>query len=149
LRGADAANLSVTDVDLSRCHFAGALLLDQLRIEGRCVFDRPPRGIRAGWAWPPVWRWSSRHSLPRERGWRATTRKSAGWGDPQPEGKDEAGPDQIGPDRLAALYRQLRKAQEDAKNEPGAADFYYGEMEMRRHARSTPWAERLILAAYW
>jgi hypothetical protein len=55
----------------------------------------------------------------------------------------------VGPERLAALYRQLRKAQEDAKNEPGAADFYYGEMEMRRHARSTPLAERLILAAYW
>jgi hypothetical protein len=32
--------------------------------------------------------------------------------------------------RLVALYRQLRKAQEDAKNQPGAADFYYGEKEM-------------------
>jgi DNA invertase Pin-like site-specific DNA recombinase len=31
------------------------------------------------------------------------------------------------------IYRALRKAQEDKKNEPGAADFYYGEMEMRRH----------------
>jgi len=55
----------------------------------------------------------------------------------------------VGPERLAVLYRQLRKALEDAKNEPGAADFYYGEMEMRRHARSTPRSERLILAAYW
>jgi hypothetical protein len=53
------------------------------------------------------------------------------------------------PTRLAALYRQLRKAQEDAKNEPGAADFYYGEMEMRRLARQTPLAERLILTLYW
>jgi hypothetical protein len=33
------------------------------------------------------------------------------------------------------LYRALRKAREDNKDEPGAADFYYGEMEMRRHAR--------------
>jgi hypothetical protein len=42
------------------------------------------------------------------------------------------------PARLAVLYRQLRKAQEDAKNEPGAADFYYGEMEMRRLAYQPP-----------
>jgi hypothetical protein len=52
-------------------------------------------------------------------------------------------------ERLAAEYRQLRKAQEDAKNEPGAADFYYGEMEMRRHADSTPTGEKLILRLYW
>jgi hypothetical protein len=46
--------------------------------------------------------------------------------------------------------RQLRKGMEDAKNEPGAADFYYGECEMRRHAgRATPWAERAILWWYW
>jgi hypothetical protein len=42
------------------------------------------------------------------------------------------------PDRLAMLYRVLRKAQEDSKNEPGAADFYFGEMEMRRQDRHTP-----------
>ena len=144
LRGADAANLSVADVDLSFCRFAGALLLDQLRLEGRCVFDCPPRGIQTGWAWPPAWRWSSRQSLAEERDWRATTRKHRGWRIFRSEDAVE-----VGPERLAVLYRQLRKAQEDAKNEPGAADFYYGEMEMRRHARSTPWAERLILAAFW
>jgi hypothetical protein len=39
---------------------------------------------------------------------------------------------------------------EDAKNEPGAADFYYGECELRRHATgATPWAERAILWWYW
>ncbi|GAA2972981.1 hypothetical protein GCM10010446_66780 [Streptomyces enissocaesilis] len=34
---------------------------------------------------------------------------------------------------MAALYRQLRKSLEDGKNEPDAADFCYGECEMRRH----------------
>ncbi|WP_432043559.1 hypothetical protein [Streptomyces cadmiisoli] len=39
---------------------------------------------------------------------------------------------------------------EDAKNEPGAADFYYGECEMRRHDRAgTPRVERGLLWAYW
>ncbi|WP_410664297.1 pentapeptide repeat-containing protein [Amycolatopsis sp. lyj-84] len=55
----------------------------------------------------------------------------------------------VGPRRIADLYRQLRKAQEDSKNEPGAADFYYGEMEMRRHSPATPWSERFILHLYW
>ena len=50
---------------------------------------------------------------------------------------------------LAGLYRALRKAREDAKDEPGAADFYYGEMEMRRHDNDRPRAERWILHAYW
>ncbi|WP_406396584.1 hypothetical protein [Streptomyces sp. NBC_00882] len=51
---------------------------------------------------------------------------------------------------MAALYRQLRKAFEDGKNEPGAADFYYGEMEMRRHDRGgTSRAERGLLHGYW
>lgn len=52
------------------------------------------------------------------------------------------------PGRLAAPYRALRKAQEDSKNEPGAADFYYGEMELRRLDPQTPWAERVVLWPY-
>jgi hypothetical protein len=49
----------------------------------------------------------------------------------------------------------LRKGREDAKDEPDAADFYYGEMEMRRHARPSHriptqrLVERIILTAYW
>ena len=59
---------------------------------------------------------------------------------------------------IAGIYRDLRKGLEDVKNEPGAADFYYGEMEMRRLAGPKPtgapaasrggapsWAERALL----
>lgn len=54
------------------------------------------------------------------------------------------------PDDVTAVYRQLRKAFEDSKNEPGAADFYYGEMEMRRHDRdNTSRSERVLLHGYW
>lgn len=55
----------------------------------------------------------------------------------------------LAPEHLASLYRSLRKAQEDSKNEPGAADFYYGEMEMRRRSSATPLSERFILHLYW
>jgi hypothetical protein len=54
----------------------------------------------------------------------------------------------VGEARVEVLYRQLRKAFEDGKNEPGAADFYYGEMEMRR-AGATRRGERVLLWLYW
>jgi hypothetical protein len=41
------------------------------------------------------------------------------------------------------------RAREDSKDEPGAADFYYGEMEMRRFDITKQRAERLILWLYW
>jgi hypothetical protein len=67
---------------------------------------------------------------------------------------------------IAGIYRNLRKGLEDAKDEPGAGDFYYGEMEMRRLAargrrhqrnddgggavgRRPSWIERRLLDAYW
>lgn len=46
------------------------------------------------------------------------------------------------------MYRALRKAREDGKDEPGAADFYYGEMEMRRLAAKRVSGERAILITY-
>jgi hypothetical protein len=52
------------------------------------------------------------------------------------------------PAQLAVIYRALRKGREDAKDEPGAADFYYGEMEMRRQAKRREarlaWRERQL-----
>jgi len=39
----------------------------------------------------------------------------------------------------ASDLAELRKGLEDAKNEPGAADFYYGEMEMRRREYESLW----------
>jgi hypothetical protein len=57
--------------------------------------------------------------------------------------------ERLRPGRVTVLYRSLRKAREDSKDEPGAADFYYGEMEMRRKAPATPWPERFILWWYW
>lgn len=50
---------------------------------------------------------------------------------------------------MAPVYRALRKAVEDGKREPGAADFSYGEMEMRRHAADNPPQRTGLLTAYW
>jgi hypothetical protein len=141
---ADVAGLRVADVDLRPCRFVGAHNLDRLRLEGVPLFART-----TGW-----WR-TRRKTLAEEQHWRANRPgrwRAAGWYSRacQPPASPKAEvPDVLEPARLAALYRELRKGREDAKDEPGAADFYYGECEMRRHDQDTSKAERLVLWAYW
>lgn len=151
LRGVDAGSLVLTDVDLSSCLFTGLHRADQVHLDGRCLFAADPGGRR--------------RVLVEEHYWRALRRQRQG----RPlKGWSAAPPDVevVGSERLEVLYRQLRKALEDGKNEPGAADFYYGEMEMRRlgeRGRRTvlprfgeqrrTWpahvGEKLLLTLYW
>ncbi|USQ89886.1 pentapeptide repeat-containing protein (plasmid) [Streptomyces phaeoluteigriseus] len=142
LRGVDAAHLVLADLDLSGCLFAGTVHLDQLRLEGACTFDTAPPAVH--WRrWPPV-RFTERRVLAEEHHWRAGQPGAVrGWN------AAVLGAGRAGPLQLAPVYRALRKAFEDGKHEPGAADFYYGEMEMRRHADDIPRSERGLLTAYW
>jgi hypothetical protein len=142
LRGVDAAHLVLADVDLSGCLFTGTVHLDQLRLEGACTFDTAPAAMH--WRrWPPL-RFTERRVLAEEHHWRAGQPGAVrGWN----AAVLDAG--RAGPLQLAPVYRALRKAFEDGKHEPGAADFYYGEMEMRRHADDIPRSERGLLTAYW
>jgi hypothetical protein len=170
LHGVDASTLTLTDLDLRACHFEGAHHLDQLRIEGSPPFSDPPRGWllgRVGGQGLPVWRWTRRQTLAEEHSWRSNLPlpdspsgrphpKRAGWYPTTCRLPDWVAEQiglrvrpYLGPEHLASMYRALRKTYEDNKNEPGAADFYYGEMEMRRLNRHTYWAERVILWLYW
>jgi uncharacterized protein YjbI with pentapeptide repeats len=142
LRGVDAAHLTLTNVDLTNCLFAGTIHLDQLRLEGRYPLPLTPSGVR--WRGLMPVRWTPRRTLAEEQRWRASRGTDAeGWM------SASEGEEVLEPIALAPMYRQLRKAFEDGKHEPGAADFYYGEMEMRRHADDIPWSERSLLTAYW
>lgn len=148
LRGVDAALLVLNDIDLTRCAFEGAYHLDQISLEGRCRFSWPPERLRWGLSGVPVRWWTRRTVLEEERVWRATAPPRSldreGWGN------NSANIDVPDPLDVAATYRQLRKAFEDSLNEPGAADFYYGEMEMRRRDRDgSPASERALLHLYW
>ncbi|QIJ62568.1 pentapeptide repeat-containing protein [Streptomyces sp. JB150] len=142
LRGVDAAHLVLADVDLSECLFTGTVHLDQVRLEGDCSFDTVPPGTH--WRRGRPARFTPRRTLAEEHHWRASQPAARGWN------VAVLGAGRAGPAQLAPVYRALRKAFEDGKNEPGAADFYYGEMEMRRHDRTTTSrAERGLLHAYW
>jgi uncharacterized protein YjbI with pentapeptide repeats len=135
LAGTDAERLVVSDVDLTECQFAGMYRMDQLLLDGRCIFGRDPRGRRQVLAEEGYWR-----ATQPSRRW---ARLPAHRWTPAPRSVEV-----VGPARLQVMYRQLRKAVEDAKNEPGAADFYYGEMEMRRAAAPRP-SEKILLWLYW
>ncbi|MFC9341519.1 pentapeptide repeat-containing protein [Streptomyces sp. NPDC057021] len=140
LRGVDAAHLVLANLDLWDCLFTGTVHLDQLRLEGACTFNTAPPAVH--WRrWSPV-RFTERRVLAEEHHWRASQPGAVpGW----VPGTGRA----AGPLQLAPVYRALRKAFEDGKHEPGAADFYYGEMEMRRQAGDIPRSERGLLTAYW
>jgi hypothetical protein len=141
---ANVAGLVLTGVNLAACHFAGAHHLDQLQVTTADSFYRVRAGRFGG----------GRQVLAEECAWRRTQPLSPGRRRWQATASLSSSPFLVGayqPDaaELAGLYRQLRKGREEAKNEPGAADFYYGEMEMRRYAASTSWAERRVLETYW
>ncbi|MFF1505866.1 pentapeptide repeat-containing protein [Streptomyces sp. NPDC058326] len=143
--GVDAAHLALNDIDLSRCRFAGTVHLDQLRVDGWCTFATTP----TGWSRRFPWRWNQRNTLAEEHHWRVRTARrpdlatALGWASPPPDAPV------LRPAAVAALYRQLRKSLEDGKNEPDAADFYYGECEMRRRDTTRPRGERVLLTLYW
>jgi uncharacterized protein YjbI with pentapeptide repeats len=163
VRRADVAGLAVSNVDLRPCRFVGAHNLDKLRIEGELELAAPPGGWRRGWRWTRRrvladehhWRYAQqqRRKAALERSplgalsrrlHRLLLRQPVSWSaatEPRWYKSTTRPPDWLDDVKLlesveiAALYRTLRKGREDGKDEPGAADFYYGEMEMRRHSR--------------
>jgi hypothetical protein len=150
LRGVDAEHLTLADADLAHCLILGLRRPEELRLAGRCQFPLTPRGWHFYRKWPPLYRWTVRDTLYEERLWRRASKTAAfGWiTDDAVEAADAKTVPRLSAASLAVLYRQLRQAIEDARNEPGAADLYYGEMEMRR--LSTPRRdERLLLTLYW
>jgi hypothetical protein len=137
LRGVDVATLTLRELNLAACLFQGAHHLDQLRIEGARPFADTPEAwrLQLGRWRVPIWRrWSRRQTLAEEHRWRAELSRPRparwSWIDrPTWHGSATQTPrwvvertgqqvQPLGPDRLAALYRALRKAQEDSKNQP-------------------------------
>ena len=142
LMRANVVGLGLSNVTVADCRLADAHNLDKMRIEADVSFAAAPtivgRLSRKG-----------RQVIAEERDWRA--RRPRQWGWRAPRWPDWLGdrPGVLEAGQIADRYRALRKGREDIKNEPGAAYFYYGEMEMRRHSRTSPAAERGIIWLYW
>ena len=175
VRQANVENLALGNIDLRACRFFGAHGLDQLRIEADCDFAEPPprRGYSRRRTLAEEHHWHARRSLegalPPADSEAAPASNPSGrqdsgdWNPPecQPAAWLEQGAEvqTLDAPRIASLYRLLRKALEDRKDEPGAANFYYGEMEMRRHSRpagrrpegraTRDRGEHAILTLYW
>jgi uncharacterized protein YjbI with pentapeptide repeats len=141
VRRADVAGVTLDNVDLRACRFLGAHNLDKLRIERNCEFGSTPHrgGTHSGG-------WTTRDTIAEEQHWRSTepqppytkprSRRRINWYGPEHDLPPWLGAEKPPPAaQIAELYRALRKGREDSKDEPGAADFYYGEMDMRREAR--------------
>lgn len=158
MRGARVAGLSCVGLDFRACRFVRARGLDGLHLV-RPWFAEPPAGIRRI-SWRVV-RLTRRQAIAEEHHWRAHHGHGADW---------YVGPaiapswlrdtrDPPTAEQVAVIYRMLRKSREDSRDAPGAADFYYGEMELRRHysgeagvataGRRMPRVERWILDLYW
>ncbi len=156
LQRANVTGLGLCNVDMADCRLDGSHNLDKLRLESDVSFATAPSRLgrlsQGGW----------RVVIAEERAYRES-QGSPRWERPWwPTWLSDPEPGALAPGEIAGLYRALRKGREDIKDEPGAADFYYGEMEMRRRAHrprggndtrasGASWGrvERVILTAYW
>jgi hypothetical protein len=151
LERVDAQNLTLSGLDLGACRLLSCYNRDKLHIEGPLQFIEPPTTAR----------WTRRQALADEHYWRARfDRRPDGWfptecrraGEKTPRymrGERKSKDALLEASRIQGVYRDLRKGREDAKDEPSAADFYYGEMEMRRLSARPGGFERILLTVYW
>jgi uncharacterized protein YjbI with pentapeptide repeats len=146
LRDTDVRQLSLRAVDLRNCRFVGALGLEDLRFDREVEFPRT------------TGRWQAdRVTIIDEEDWRATYKhrvrrpvikeRLASNGDEVADQILESGQSPTAA-MVADLYRALRVGCEK-REDPLAADFRYGEQEMRRRSTRNSGAERALLIAYW
>jgi hypothetical protein len=150
LQNADTGSMAFAHVDMSRCVFYGSHDLGSVVIEPTVKLSRTPLG------------YSRRRCVADEFAYRLHAGRFLSWrwdlpgsrlaGDDGYEGdggEDAIDLPELRASQVAAVYRDLRRSFEAKSDEPGAADFYYGEMTMRGHSRDTGAAERVIIWLYW
>jgi uncharacterized protein YjbI with pentapeptide repeats len=150
LLNADAGRMSLSRVNLTRCSFVGAHGLGAIDIESTVTFARAPY-----WA-------GGRKFIADEYAWRIGTGKlfKSRWkldgvhvGAELPKPVRGSQPPilltPLVPAQVESLYRELRRSLETKSDMPGAADFYFGEMEMRRWGGAGGTLERALIWCYW
>jgi hypothetical protein len=149
LRDADAGAMTFAHISMEHCLFYGAHDLGAMTLESSVAFSRPPTALH-----------SRRRCIADEVVWRASRPGIGGWLWKKRLRKEQPAdrPDRVpviapakipAPAQIAIVYRQLRRSLESRADQPGAADFYYGEMEMRRVDGGSPLTDRSVVSAYW
>jgi uncharacterized protein YjbI with pentapeptide repeats len=137
IAGARLSGVTLRQLDLTECVMASAHAITDLTISGRGQLALAPRDLKV---------LGQREVIADEVDYRRSLTGRFlidAWRWTRPGLAAASAP----PLQIADVYRALRRAREDARDEPGASDFYYGEMEMRRHAG--PRLDRILLTAYW
>jgi len=153
IENADCGHLSLSSLDLSTCRFYGSHDLQAIVLESTISLSPAPGRMR-----------SKRRCIADEIAWRAENSRwrskdwskllqsresssGSSWGrrPPPPPTPSRA----LVPAQIAGIYRSLRTSVEAQSDEPGACDFYYGEMEMRRRDHTKSAWERGLVWLYW
>jgi uncharacterized protein YjbI with pentapeptide repeats len=145
----DLKNITFSKLDMSRCVFYSARNVDQVQIESTVDFaySRRPYGRRQCIADEFAWRLQQGGAL----SWRWSLRGLS-------EGKllsassgltAEIFLPRLEPEQVAGVYRGIRRSFEAKSNQPGASDFYFGEMEMRKHSQQSSLSDKSIIWIYW
>lgn len=146
LENADCRQVRLSSIDLSACQFYGCHGLDQIvleptvslsRISGRLKTTRRCIADEIAWREAKAWRRGGRGSASLESQHTGAVGHGVGVRST------------LAPAQIAEVYRSLRHSVEAQSNQPGAADFYYGEMEMRRWDSAAGVWDRAIVWAYW
>ncbi|GJL61289.1 MAG: hypothetical protein NPIRA03_41460 [Nitrospirales bacterium] len=149
LQDADAGSMSFAHVDMSRCMFYGSHDLGEIVINASARFALTPPGHLKRRCIADEFAWRLHTKASKSTKWNLLGTEVVGDFQAQNEHEDIVSLPPLQASQVADVYRDLRRSFEGKGNGPGAADFYYGEMEMRRHDPERPLSERLILFFYW
>ena len=150
IQGADAGQMTLSNVDMSSCFFYGARGLETVTLEPSVKLAPSPAGFD-----------TTRRCIADEFAWRAHCRKwfakiwEVSWdrivGEVQGKNGSMGGfhVPELHASQVASVYRDLRHSFEAKRDLTNAADFYYGEMEMRRHNHLSTFSERIVISLYW
>lgn len=145
MQDTDTNSITLARLSLKECKFHGAHNLGSLSLESSTELHFSPQFANV-----------KRRCIAEEIQWRAKRKNitSKLWLSLIPKKDDKVRQEckeiiPLLPRQIAVLYRDLRRGLEARADQPGAADFYYGEMEMRRHDSDTSLSDRLILTLYW